>query len=105
MLRYSTPTARGRCNRVSKRFRPYGAGPLPVNVRSSNGRPSLQDDHYGPNESLFDRESVVDMVSTERSGASCEYDSDCENSDPIRSFTTESNLQLGPSTSTPIKKN
>lgn len=62
------------------RYRPYRTTPLP-----SHGNRSCQDDHYGPNESLFDRESVLDMVS---GGATPTYESDYENSEPTGTEST-----------------
>ena len=65
-----------------------------------------QDGHYQPNETLFDRESVLDAIWSGRSG----YDSDLENSDPSTSLSASFSSGSGtrnplPSTSTPLHEN
>ena len=44
------------------RYRPYTAYQLPS--RNSAHSDTRQEDYYGPNQSLFDRESVLDMVAS-----------------------------------------
>ena len=108
MPRYGNDPGGGRSR--GKRYRPYGTIPLPT--QASHGNRTRKDDHYGPNENLFDRKSVLDMVSSGISSASLTFDSDCENSEPTgtegTSFSHEQPLVSGentiPTTSTPLRE-
>ena len=75
------------------RYRPYTTNQLPSGNGAHSG--TRQEDYYGPNQSLFDHESVLDMVS---SGVS--YDSDCENSDLMECNT----CGRAPYSSTPLRE-
>lgn len=87
------------------RYRPYSTNASTRTTGGGRRSLSLQDDQYGPNEGLFDRESVVDMVSTATSSTNAVYDSDYENSGPEETSTSFSRPFLSvPNTSTPLRE-
>lgn len=114
MPRYGTPATvsgrpRGTTCRSSDRDRPHRT--TSTLAHGSNRQPPLQGEQYRPNESLFDRESVIDMVSSDRSSGATvciDFESDSENCDPTTSLSgsllSHSGQTQVPYTSTPLRE-